>query len=78
MGSLPPTKDQELKWWGSKIFKNTQEVLPGRYLSTPPPQTDYDQWNVFGQLKEDIRRASSLFYGREAANWELVNHRVCW
>lgn len=29
IGSLPPTKDRELKWWGEKIFKNTHEVLPG-------------------------------------------------
>ncbi|QQK40253.1 Sarcosine oxidase [Penicillium digitatum] len=30
IGTLPPTKDRELKWWGSKIFTNTREwTVPG-------------------------------------------------
>ncbi|OAQ75647.1 fungal specific transcription factor [Purpureocillium lilacinum] len=26
IGSLPPTKDREMKWWGQTIFKNTREA----------------------------------------------------
>ncbi|GAO15406.1 uncharacterized protein UV8b_07026 [Ustilaginoidea virens] len=78
VGSLPPTKDRELKWWGQKIFRNTSEVLPGRFISTPPAERDYAQWTTSEQLKQDIANVSSVFYGREAARWKLEKHRVCW
>lgn len=78
LGSLPPTKDRELKWWGPTIFKHTQQVLPGRFVSAPPPERDYAQWKVSARLKEDIRHASRAFYGDEAAGWTLDKHRICW
>lgn len=78
IGSLPPTKDKELKWWGQTIFRNTLEVLPGRYLSTPPPQPDYAQWDVSRRLKEDINYACNVFYGKKGAKWKLEKHRICW
>ena len=78
IGSLPPTKDRELKWWGQTIFKNTREVLPGRYISTPPPARDYAQWDVSGRLKEDIGFANNVFYGKRGANWKMEKHRICW
>ncbi|POR38313.1 L-pipecolate oxidase, partial [Tolypocladium paradoxum] len=78
IGSLPPTKDRELKWWGQTIFRNTREVLPGRYISMPPPERDYAQWKVPGRLKQDIRHASNVFYGGKSANWKLEKHRICW
>ncbi|KAK7428222.1 hypothetical protein QQZ08_005288 [Neonectria magnoliae] len=78
IGSLPPTKDKELKWWGQTIFKNTREVLPGRFISMPPPEPDYAQWKVSGRLKEDIRHANHVFYGRKGAHWKLEKHRICW
>ncbi|EPS27450.1 hypothetical protein PDE_02393 [Penicillium oxalicum 114-2] len=78
IGSLPPTKDGELKWWGSKIFTNTREVLPGRYLSAPPPSQDYNQWKVPGPLKQDIIEARNLWYGPASADWEMTKHRICW
>lgn len=78
IGSLPPTRDRELKWWGQKIFKNTQEVLPGRYISAPPPERDYGQWNVAGPLKQDIQFANNVFYGKNGANWKMEKHRICW
>ncbi|KAG5979455.1 hypothetical protein E4U55_005147 [Claviceps digitariae] len=78
VGSLPPTKDRELKWWGQKIFRNTNEVLPGRYISTPPAQADYAQWDISSKLKEDIFNVSSVFYGPEASTWKLEKHRICW
>jgi hypothetical protein len=78
IGSLPPTKDQELKWWGQTIFSNTQEVLPGRFVSTPPAQPDYAQWKVSGKLKEDIDHANKVFYGKNGATWKMEKHRICW
>jgi hypothetical protein len=78
IGSLPPTKDKELKWWGQTIFKNTQEVLPGRYISAPPPEPDYAQWKVSGRLKEDINHANKVFYGKNGASWKMEKHRICW
>ncbi|KAF2104031.1 FAD dependent oxidoreductase [Rhizodiscina lignyota] len=78
IGSLPPTKDRELKWWGQTIFKNTQEALPGRHISMPPPERDYAQWKVSGRLKEDIQHANNVFYGRKGASWKMEKHRICW
>ncbi|KAG6001105.1 hypothetical protein E4U21_004678 [Claviceps maximensis] len=78
VGSLPPTKDRELKWWGERIFRNTNEVLPGRYISTPPAQADYAQWEISKKLKDDILSVSSVFYGRKASTWNLEKHRICW
>jgi hypothetical protein len=78
IGSLPPTKDRELKWWGEKIFKNTHEVLPGRFVSAPPSGKDYNQWNVPGPLKLDIDHANNVFYGKNGADWKMDKHRICW
>jgi len=78
IGSLPPTKDKELKWWGQTIFKNTREILPGRYISMPPAEPDYAQWKVSGKLKEDIDYANHVFYGKKGANWKMEKHRICW
>jgi hypothetical protein len=78
IGSLPPTKDRELKWWGQTIFKNTHEVVPGRFISAPPAQPDYAQWQVSGRLKEDINHANNVFYGRKGATWKMEKHRICW
>ncbi|KYK57396.1 hypothetical protein DCS_04405 [Drechmeria coniospora] len=78
IGSLPPTKDGELKWWGQTIFKNTVEVLPGRLLSAPPSERDYGQGKVCERLKEDVRHASHVFFGKRGADWKLEKHRICW
>lgn len=78
IGSLPPTRDRELKWWGQKIFKNTHEILPGKYLSAPPPEPDYAQWKVSGPLKQDISYANHVFYGKNGASWKMEKHRICW
>ncbi|KAF1950382.1 sarcosine oxidase-like protein [Byssothecium circinans] len=77
IGSLPPTRDRELKWWGQKIFKNTQNIL-GKQISAPPAKPDYDQWNVSRQLKQDIDYANNVFYGKNGANWKMEKHRICW
>lgn len=78
LGSLPPTPDRELKWWGWTLFKNIREVLPGRYVSTPPATPDYSQWKVSKKLKEDVRYASSVFYGKKTADWDFKKLRICW
>ncbi|KAI5457500.1 FAD dependent oxidoreductase [Mariannaea sp. PMI_226] len=78
IGSLPPTKDKELKWWGPTIFSNTQEILPGRHVSAPPAHSDYAQWKVSRKMKEDIEVAKKVFYGSEAASWKMDKYRVCW
>ncbi|KAI1196715.1 FAD dependent oxidoreductase [Nemania serpens] len=79
IGSLPPTpKDREMKWWGQTIFKNTREVLPGHYVSSPPPKPDYAQWEVSERLKDDIKHANKVFYGKKTAHWALGKHRICW
>lgn len=78
IGSLPPTPDRELKWWGQKIFRNTKEVAPGRFISAPPAERDYAQWKVSGKLKEDIDYANHVFYGKNGANWKMDKHRICW
>jgi hypothetical protein len=78
LGSLPPTPDREIKWWGWTIFKNTKELLPGRFVSMPPAEADYGQWKVSKKLKEDVRRASRAFYGKEVADWTYTKHRICW
>ncbi|CAI6341995.1 unnamed protein product [Periconia digitata] len=77
IGSLPPTRDRELKWWGQKIFKNTQNVL-GTPLSAPPNTPDYNQWNVSPKLKQDIDYANKVFYGKKGATWKMEKHRICW
>ncbi|KAL7652330.1 hypothetical protein ACMYSQ_009622 [Aspergillus niger] len=78
IGTIPPTKDGELKWWGSKIFTNTREVLPGRHISSPPPTHDYNQWKVPGPLKQDIVESRNLWYGPKSAEWKMTKHRICW
>ena len=78
IGSLPPTKDRELKWWGQTIFTNTREVLPGRHISAPPSAPDYAQWNVPSKLKADIDHANYVFYGQKGANWKMDKYRICW
>jgi len=78
IGSLPPTKDKELKWWGQTIFRNTKEISPGRHISMPPAEHDYAQWKVPGKLQEDIDYAGNVFYGNKAANWNYQKHRICW
>lgn len=78
IGSLPPTPDRELKWWGQTIFRNTKEIAPGRLISMPPPEEDYSQWNVSEKLKRDIRYASHVFYGEPSKSWKLEKYRICW
>jgi glycine/D-amino acid oxidase-like deaminating enzyme len=78
IGSLPPTPDGELKWWGQTIFKNTQEIYPGRHISIPPPKQDYAQWEIPGRLRRDIEHARDVFYGPKSRNWKMEKHRVCW
>ncbi|KAI1823800.1 FAD dependent oxidoreductase [Xylaria intraflava] len=76
IGCLPPTADREMKWWGQTIFKNTREVLPGHYVSSPPPDLNRTQWEVSTRLKQDISHASKVFYGE--MKWPLEKHRICW
>lgn len=78
IGSLPPTKDRELKWWGQKIFANTQEVVPGVKVSAPPDEPDYAQWKVSKALLQDIVNANHVFYGDKSAGWKREKHRICW
>ncbi|KAK1763777.1 L-pipecolate oxidase [Phialemonium atrogriseum] len=78
IGTLPPTKDRELKWWGSKIFSNTQEVLPGCSVSAPPAEKDYAQWKVPRLLKNDVAESRNEWYGRKSADWNMTKHRICW
>ncbi|KAI8268698.1 hypothetical protein K4K58_004399 [Colletotrichum sp. SAR11_239] len=77
IGSIPPTADRELKWWGAKIFSNTREVLPGRKVSAPPPAKDYAQWKVSRQLKQDIIDQRNLWYGKKSEGWNMTKHRIC-
>lgn len=78
IGSLPPTKDREIKWWGRNIFSNHRAVLPGRVVSAPPDEKDYAQWKVPNSLKEDIDNANRLFFGSKGAHWKYEKHRICW
>lgn len=78
LGSLPPTPDREIKWWGSRIFTNTHEVIPGRYVSAPPDKPDYGQWDVHENLREDIGHVSDVFYGKQGPTWKYEKHRICW
>lgn len=78
IGSLPPTPDRELKWWGQTIFRNLKEILPGKWVSAPPAEKDYAQWQVSGRLKEDIDHANRVFYGKNGATWTMEKHRICW
>ena len=78
IGSLPPTKDRELKWWGQTIFSNNQEVLPGRFISAPPAKSDYAQWDTSKRMKHDIDYANEVFYGKKGAHWKFDKYRVCW
>lgn len=78
IGSLPPTPDREIKWWGQTIFTNKKEVAPGRFISMPPPKDEYAQWTASQRLKEDIVHAADVFYGKKAEGWEFKKHRICW
>jgi glycine/D-amino acid oxidase-like deaminating enzyme len=78
LGSLPPNQDRQMKWWGSKIFSHTQQVLPGRFVSAPPRTRDYSQWKVSRKLQEDIKHVSEVFYGSKGKHWTYEKHRICW
>ncbi|OJI95863.1 hypothetical protein ASPVEDRAFT_35173 [Aspergillus versicolor CBS 583.65] len=78
LGTLPPTPEKQLKWWGATIFSNTQEVLPGRFVSAPPTDQDYSQWNVSKKLQDDVRYSARMFYGSQTASWSFDKFRVCW
>ncbi|ETS78900.1 hypothetical protein PFICI_08753 [Pestalotiopsis fici W106-1] len=77
-GMLPPNKDSQIKWWGQYIFKNTQEVKRGKFISAPPDKPDYAEWEVPDSLKNDIRFASKVTAGKKGESWELEQHRICW
>jgi hypothetical protein len=47
-------------------------------ISAPPPEPDYAQWKVPNQLKQDIKYANNVFYGKNGANWKMEKHRICW
>lgn len=53
-------------------------MLPGKFLSAPPAESDYAQWKVSGKLKEDIDYANKVFYGKNGASWKMEKHRICW
>ena len=78
LGSLPPTLNRELKWWGPTIFKNTKELYPQRFVSVPPDEKEYGQWDFSDRMKEDIARARDAFYGESSKDWKMEKHRVCW
>lgn len=78
IGSLPPTKDRELKWWGQTIFTNKHEALPGKVFSAPPAKPDYGQWDVSNKLKDDIAFANHVFYGKKTQDWKMEKYRICW
>ncbi|KAL4929898.1 NAD(P)/FAD-dependent oxidoreductase [Aspergillus undulatus] len=78
LGTLPPTPEKQLKWWGRTIFSNTQEVVPGRFVSAPPVAADYSQWNVSQKLKDDVRYSARMFYGSATASWKFEKLRICW
>ncbi|KAL4914991.1 FAD dependent oxidoreductase [Aspergillus aurantiobrunneus] len=78
LGTLPPTPEKQLKWWGRTIFSNTQEVLPGRFVSAPPVAHDYEQWTVSQKLKDDVRFSARMFYGPPTASWSMEKFRICW
>ncbi|KAL2813453.1 FAD dependent oxidoreductase [Aspergillus granulosus] len=78
LGTLPPTPEKQLKWWGRTIFSNTQEVLPGRFVSAPPTDQDYAQWKVSRKLQDDVRYSARMFYGAPTATWEMEKFRICW
>ncbi|KAL4971453.1 FAD dependent oxidoreductase [Aspergillus desertorum] len=78
LGTLPPTPEKQLKWWGRTIFSNTQEVLPGRFVSAPPTDADYAQWKVSQKLQNDVRYSARMFYGAPTATWEMEKFRICW
>lgn len=67
-----------MKWWGQHIFKNTQEVLKDRYISAPPDETDYAQWDVPDYLKSDVNFANKATFGKKGESWELEQYRICW
>lgn len=78
IGSLPPTKDREIKWWSQTIFTNTYQVTPGRSISAPPAKADYGQWDVPEKLRDGIQYASKVFYGKTGEDWKKEKHRICW
>ncbi|KAL3496413.1 FAD dependent oxidoreductase [Aspergillus germanicus] len=78
LGTLPPTPEKQLKWWGRTIFSNTQEVLPGRFVSAPPTDQDYAQWKVSKKLEDDVRYSARMFYGAPTATWKFEKLRICW
>lgn len=77
-GTLPPNRDAEMKWWGQRIFKNTQEFAKDRFISAPPDKPDYDEWNVPGALKDDVNFANTATFGGKGKAWELEQYRICW
>lgn len=77
IGSLPPTKDRELKWWGQKVFTNLEEVSGGQ-ISAPPSDEGYSQWNVPQKLQNEIAHAKDVFYWKDSSNWKVEKYRICW
>ena len=67
-----------MKWWGQKIFKDTQEVTKGHSLSAPPAKADYAQWNVPLSLQDDVSFANKVTFGERGQKWQLEQHRICW
>ncbi|KAI1486836.1 FAD dependent oxidoreductase [Biscogniauxia mediterranea] len=77
-GSLPPNEQRQLKWWGQRIFKNTQTTPGGARVSAPPPRPDYAQWEVPEALKADVQYANKATFGELGEAWELEQYRICW
>ncbi|KAM0812033.1 hypothetical protein AB5N19_14350 [Seiridium cardinale] len=77
-GTLPPNKESQMKWWGQRIFKNTQEVAKDKFISAPPDAPDYAEWNVPDSLKDDVNFANEVTFGTKVQAWELEQYRICW
>ncbi|PMD47963.1 FAD dependent oxidoreductase [Hyaloscypha variabilis F] len=79
LGCLPLPNINALKYWGQIIFRNTLEhPVTHTALSTPPPKSNYEQWDVPLTLKYDVRRGPGSMFGRNQFKQELDKFRICW
>ncbi|KAF2204246.1 FAD dependent oxidoreductase [Delitschia confertaspora ATCC 74209] len=72
-GGLPPTSNQELKFWVDIPFRNTVKLDDGRMISSPKYKQQPSQ-----AMKDELDSVKFAIYGEKGRHLTLESYRICW
>lgn len=66
-----------------KIFRDTSFTNTIRHssrqdISVPPDLPDYGQWDVSQTMKHEVAATARGFFGGQAGDFDMQDHRICW